>query len=255
MNFSWDEAVAQLLRDAIRKKLANYNPETTNMPFHTLLLGKDRMALYSFVQSLNTNFGTAIFEPVALLLAEKRFKTAQKQVVIGKKISLDAQFVIQNIMNRLSDASSFPSKSDEVDAIRQVCRTGEMTRIKTTRADLLLEDMQGVVYLFDLKTAKPNAGMFKDFKRTLLEWIAMYLVDHNPLQIHTAIAIPYNPYAPQPYERWTLRGMFDLDAELYVAEQFWDFIGGEGAYHHLLTIFERVGIELQDEIHAKFSQF
>lgn len=38
MNFSWDERVADLLRTAIRKKLATYTPETTNMPFHTLLL-------------------------------------------------------------------------------------------------------------------------------------------------------------------------------------------------------------------------
>lgn len=255
MMFSWDESVAELLRNAIRKKLANYHPETNNMPFHTLLLGKDRMALYSFVQSLNTNFGTTIFEPIAILVAQGRFKSAQRQVVIGKQISQDAQAIIQNIINHLSDASSQPSKSDEIDAIRQVYQTGEMAKLKTTRADIVLEDMQGAVYLFDLKTAKPNAGMFKEFKRTLLEWVAIYLIDHSPSQIHTAIAIPYNPYAPEPYERWTLRGMLDLPEELYVAENFWDFLGGDGTYNHLLTIFERVGIELQTEIETKFKQF
>lgn len=130
-----------------------------------------------------------------------------------------------------------------------------MAKTKTTRADIVLEDMQGTVYLFDLKTAKPNAAMFKDFKRTLLEWVAIYLLEYPHADVHTAIAIPYNPYAPQPYARWTLRGMFDLDSELYVAEEFWDFIGGDGAYNQLLRIFERVGIELKAEIDAKFTHF
>ncbi len=32
------------------------------MPFHYRLLGKDRMALYSFIHSLNTAFGNSIFD-------------------------------------------------------------------------------------------------------------------------------------------------------------------------------------------------
>jgi len=48
------------------------------MPFHTRLLGKDRLALYSFIHSLNTNFGTTIFEPVAVALASTHFKVAEE---------------------------------------------------------------------------------------------------------------------------------------------------------------------------------
>jgi len=29
--------------------------------------------------------------------------------------------------------------------------------------------------------------------------------------------------------------------------EFWDFLGGEGAYNELLNCFERVGIELRPE--------
>ena len=58
--------IEQVLKDALRKKFQNYNPEPALMPFHTRLLGKDRLALFSFVHSLNTNFGTSIFEPKSL---------------------------------------------------------------------------------------------------------------------------------------------------------------------------------------------
>ncbi len=45
-----------------------------------------------------------------------------------------------------------------------------------------------------------------------------------------------------------MAGMIDLDKELKVAKDFWDFLGGKGAYTELLNCFEKVGIELRDEI-------
>jgi len=109
--------------------------------------------------------------------------------------------------------------------------------------------------LFDLKTVKPNLSNFKDFKRTLLEWIAIYLYKHPDANVHSYLAIPYNPYEPKPYERWTLKGMLDLDNELKVGEEFWNFLAGKGAYQELLNCFERVGIELRPEIDEYFSKF
>ena len=57
--------VENAIKDSLRKKFHTYKPETNNMPFHYRLLGRDRMALFSFIHSLNTTFGTSIFEPVA----------------------------------------------------------------------------------------------------------------------------------------------------------------------------------------------
>ncbi len=73
--------------------------------------------------------------------------------------------------------------------------------------------------------------------------------------IHSYIAIPYNPYEPKPYERWTLKGMLDLDKELKVAKEFWDFLGGADAYNDLLSCFEEAGIELRPHIYKYFSKF
>jgi len=49
--------------------------------------------------------------------------------------------------------------------------------------------------------------------------------------------------------------MLDLDSELKVASEFWDFLGGEGAYQDLLDIFERIGIELRPEIDNYFTRY
>ena len=130
-----------------------------------------------------------------------------------------------------------------------------MKKIKTVKVDLFVQTKDGAIHLFDLKTVKPNASNFKDFKRTLLEWVAIYFAKYPDANVNSYIAIPYNPYEPNPYERWTMKGMLDLDYELKVADEFWDFLGNSGAYIDLLNCFERVGIKLRPKIDSFFSKF
>lgn len=72
--------------------------------------------------------------------------------------------------------------------------------------------------------------------------------------IKTIVAIPYNPYEPEPYERWTLKGLFDLENEVMVAEEFWDFLSGKGTYEDLFNVFEKAGLELYEEIDTKMKE-
>lgn len=248
-------SIEQVLKTSLRRKFQTYNPEPASMPFHTRLLGKDRLALYSFIHSLITNFGKSIFESVAETIAKNNFKSARSHTMAGELISEQSLFEIQKIMDDLETAASSPNKIAEIETIRQACQTGSMRKTKPTQVDLLIETYSNEIYLFDLKTAKPNAGGFKEFKRTLLEWVAIALASNPNAEINTAIAIPYNPYEPKPYKRWTLRGMLDLENELKVADEFWDFLGGKGTYQNLLDCFERVGIELRDEIDEYFARF
>lgn len=249
------ENIERVLKTSLRQKFANYNPEPAVMPFHTRLLGKDRLALYSFIHSLNTNFGTTIFEPVALELGKINFKNAKSQFNAGDYISEAAQFEIQKIIDKLTIAETYPNKPKEIEILRKVSNTGSMRKVKSTKVDIMLESHSNELFLFDLKTAKPNKGGFKEFKRTLLEWVATTFFNNPELNVNSLIAIPYNPYEPEPYNRWTIRGMLDLKFELKVGEEFWDFLGGDGAYNDLLDCFERVGIELRGEIDEYFERF
>jgi type II restriction enzyme len=225
------------------------------MPFHYRLLGKDRMALYSFIQSLNTTFGTSIYEPAAIALAEGRFAVASSQVTPHKRISSDAQTKIQEIMDQLTGAETEPNKGVEIEKIRKVCRSGQVHNVKLTKVDIWLQTFTGEIFMIDIKTAKPNITGFQAHKRTLLEWAASEMERNPNVEVHSLIGIPYNPYEPEPYQRWTIRGMLDLKHELLVADELWDFIGGDGAYQDLLDCFEQAGIELRPEIDEYFDRF
>jgi type II restriction enzyme len=245
--------IKTVIADCLRSKFRNYRPESGNMPFHFRLLGKDRMALYSFIQSLNTSFGTSIFEPAAVALATSRFAKVESQHVTGSEIFGDCQQKIQTIINELT-INPKPDKLKEIITL-QNSLTGSINKLKPAKVDLFVETKNGEQYLFDLKTVKPNKGDFQKYKQTLLEWAGIVLTANKNVKVHTLIAIPYNPYEPQPYQRWTMAGMLDLPQELMVAEEFWDFLGGQGAYNDLLDCFEQAGIELRPEIDSYFAKF
>jgi type II restriction enzyme len=109
--------------------------------------------------------------------------------------------------------------------------------------------------MFDLKTVKPNKGDFISYKRNMLEWLAVYFYQHPKAKVNTLISIPYNPYEPAEYKRWTMKGMLDLKKEVKVAAEFWDFLAGAGTYTDLLDCFEQAGIELRPEIDKHFDKF
>jgi hypothetical protein len=248
-------SIKDTLKQSLRNKFKNYHPETKNMPFHYRLLGKDRMALFSFIHSINTTFGTSVYEPVAIELAKERFTIAKVRVRPHNEISSASQQVIQNIIDELISADREPDRESEFASIKKVSRKPPIKKIKSGLVDLWLEDFDGNLFLIDMKTAKPNIEGFIGHKRKLLEWVAQELVMNPDVIIHSMIGIPYNPYEPKPYNRWTMRGIFDLKAELLVADELWDFIGGEGAYQDLLDCFEQAGIELRPEIDQYFTKF
>ncbi|MDR1460002.1 MAG: TdeIII family type II restriction endonuclease [Bacteroidales bacterium] len=247
------QQIQQVIANCLRNKFQNYAAKDNVMPFHFRLLGKDRLALYTFMQSLMTAFGTSIFEPVAAALAKTRFAEVKTQFVVGNTIFNNCQQSIQTIINQLTIAPK-PDKIQELELLKKSL-SGTINKLKPAKVDLFVETYSGEQYLFDIKTAKPNKGDFQKYKQTLLEWAGIAYTKNKEAKVHTVIAIPYNPYEPQPYQFWTMAGMLDLEDELMVAEKFWDFLGGKDTYTDLLDCFEKAGIKLRPEIDEYFARF
>ena len=160
-------------------------------------------------------------------------------------------------MNGLSAGSRSPNHADEIEQIRHNSTSGSQVKKKMRRVDIFLSK-GNTLYLIDLKTAKPNVAGFEKYKQDMLEWASTILYDAPGKDVRTIIAIPYNPYAPRPYSRWTLRGMLEIEnqSQLIVAEEFWNFLaGGKDIYEDLLKCFENVGCHMRDEIDNYFRRF
>ena len=247
-------SVEEIIESALRNKLANYSPEPSHMPFHTRLLGRDRMVLYSFIHSLSTNFGTTIFEKAAGSIAEGVFDTVKLQCKIDGIFTEKSQQTVSRIINELSRGSRVPNHEKEISEIITHVSSGKIVEKKLREVDIFLEK-DDTVFLIDLKTAKPNISGFEKHKQDMLEWAAAILHQNPAKNVRTIIAIPYNPYEPKPYSRWTLRGMLEIEnqSQLIVGEEFWNFLaGGKKIYQDLLDCFEKVGSKMRYEIDEHF---
>lgn len=247
--------IANLLKTIVREKLKKYEPETEHMPFHYRLLGKDRYAIFSFIQSLNTTFGVSIWEQVAVILAKGAGNHAERQYKLLGEIDSDTKNLIDETHYKLRKGEVAADKIAEIKRIREKIKKGEARIDPDSIVDLFVKIKDEENY-FDITSAKPNKKEFVALKLKLLRWTGLRLSQEKTAKVFTRLAIPYNPYHPEPYERWTLKGLYDLENnEILVGKEFWNFVASDNIYEELLDVFQEVGKELREEIDKKFAEF
>ena len=247
--------ISELLIRIVREKLKNYKPETKYIPFHHRLLGKDRYAMFSFIQSMNTSFGMSIWEQIAVILAKRAGHHAERPYKLLGEIDSETEEFIQKIHFQLRKGESNANKTLEMEQIRAKIRKGDAKIDPDSVVDFAVITNDEENY-FDITSVKPNMKEFAALKLKLLRWTALRLSQNKKVNVFTRLAIPYNPYHPEPYERWTLRGLFDLKHdEILVGEAFWNFAACDDIYEELLDVFQNVGEKLRNEINEKFAQF
>ncbi|MFH1608234.1 MAG: TdeIII family type II restriction endonuclease, partial [archaeon] len=221
--------------------------ETTSMPFLTRLMqDKEKVASYSFIHSLLTTLGMSIYEEVSRIIAEPHFDNVETGYDVKGEISNEENSVISKILQEIKNRMRKADKEIEIKEILK-CKSDGGRKIKI-RADLFLKKGDDEYYI-EIKTAKPNIDVFVKSKQKLLEWIAL-----RKKKVNTILAIPYNPYAPEPYSRFTMQGFLDEEKELYVAEKFWELLGGKGTYEEVLEIFDEIGKEFKEKIQEKIGE-
>lgn len=241
----WDR-IASFLREKLQQKIKKYERETTVMPFLSNLMQNEEMvATFSFIHSLNTTLGASIYEQLAKIIAQSTASGVGTHVKMDGTISPARKIVIDRILDDLRSGRITANKVMEIKEILSASKEGGTSQKARNVVDFYMK-RNDVEYYFEIKTAKPNIGEMTTAKTTLLEWVA-----RKDKPVKTILAIPYNPYEPSPYERFTEVGLLDKKEELMVGREFWDFLGGEGMYDNLLDIFNNIGKEFHDIINSK----
>lgn len=239
--------IKDLLSLKINEKLTNYVRETSSMPFLVKLMqDSEKVASYSFIHSLATILGQSVYEKVAEIIAEPHFDKVKTGYDVEGEITNEQNTIISKILQEIKARTRKANKEQEIKEILKAKSDGGR-KIKV-RADLFLKKGDDEYYI-EIKTAKPNIDVFVKSKQKLLEWIAL-----RKKRVNTILAIPYNPYHPEPYSRFTMQGYLDEEVELYVAEKFWELLGGKGTYKEVLDIFDEVGKEFKEKIKNKIKE-
>lgn len=246
--------IKSLLISSIKEKIRRYNPETQSKPFFEAIFSKRTVKLASLIQSFYTSFGTSIYEQIVVLLARKNAGyTAERQHVLLGRIDPNTETLINTLHLEILKSKTPGSKQKQIKQIRNSIRPGSRDRDPDSIVDISVKTSSGQEFYFDVTSVKPNIKEFRTLKKKLLRWVALRLSIDKSAKVNTALAIPYNPYHPKPYARWTSANLFDA-GELLVGANFWNFVAAEEVYEELLDTFREVGRELRPLIDNAMSQ-
>lgn len=247
LNQSQIQEIKNLLKSKLNDKLSKYARETTAMPFLVKLMqDAEKVASYSFIHSLATTLGMSVYEKISEIVASTHYDEVKTGYDVEGEITNEENSVISQILQEIKNGTRTANKEQEIKEILK-CKNNDGRRIKI-RADLFLRKGNDEYYI-EIKTAKPNIDVFVKSKQKLLEWVAL-----RKKKVNTILAIPYNPYHPEPYSRFTMQGYLDEQKELYVAEKFWELLGGKETYEEVLEIFDEVGKEFKERIQNKIKE-
>jgi hypothetical protein len=112
--------------------------------------------------------------------------------------------------------------------------------------DVFVKKPNGEELYIDITTVKPNLKEFRALRRKMLRWAALRYSQNKSAKVRTCIGIPYNPYHPKDYHRWT--GSQTSEEEVLVQNDLWKEFAGYDVFPDLVRVFQKVGIVMQKQL-------
>jgi hypothetical protein len=244
MDAQTKKQIGDLIRLKVTEKLQKYESETDYTPFFSAIFDKETIVMASLMQSLYTTFGMSIYEQMAVLLAKANGWHAERQYRIKGQIDQATENLIESICRQATS-----NKAQALQDIRSSIKPGQPLDDHEGVVDVYVRKPDGSELFVDITTVKPNLKEFRTMRRKMLRWAALRMSTNKDSVVDTRIGIPYNPYHPNPYDRWT-SSECDPAGDLLVQDELWAAFAGKEVFNELLKVFDDVGNELQHTVKA-----
>jgi hypothetical protein len=234
----------------------NLEQEMKNKPFHYALAPELVWKGSKFERSLVTVMGQIGWEQIARAIAEGYHGQAiNGKEIIGKTYTGRLN-IIHNILDELEHSDKKKAVRRKPDWNKELAQVlsvnnGNKSDVRIVWDLYIHNSHTNDFYYCEIKAPKPNSDQTKVSKEKMLKLKAIYPETNH----HVYFVLPYNPYGkredyahPHP-KRW-----FDMinDEVVLMGKEFWDLIGGIGAYEDLIEIFKEVGQEYQPRINREY---
>jgi hypothetical protein len=206
-------------------------------PFHSLFFRGEALKAFKQQRSIVTRMGMKLYPTLAEMIALDQYTDVHRNYRIQGTLDAAKVETIEGIVDELRRGLREPNHEKEIDAIIKAESRARQDVI--TVADLYIGDYQPGPFFAEIKSPRPNLDICAESKKAMLLFIALELEEgHDP---QAFLGFPYNPFLTRgQYKHWATFKVMDLEKQVLIGPEFWDTLGGEGAYQELMEILERV---------------
>ena len=239
------KAIMEAWVESQAPKLRRLNIDTVRQgyPFHQLIFSPDALLAARAERSIVTSMGSELYPRIAVALAQDRFQDVVTEHATEGDINEGACNLIEQIITELREPGRrrdrrTPNRAAELEAIMNL-RDGDPVR-RTVIADIYVGDFEGGPLFVELKTPLPNLDIAAESKKKMLYFLA--IMDRQDVAGAQAfLGLTYNPFVTRANYRHTFTSrIMDMENEVLIGSELWDYLGGEGAYDELLEIVAEI---------------
>ncbi len=258
MKDSTKSTVFEVLREFAVSQFPKLNKWTLDdirqgYPFHQIFFPEKEILAARIERSVVTSMGTQLYPSLAKSIAEDRFKEVFIEHRIEGLLNDAAINMIEQIVTELRtrETPRRPNHNSELQDILNSRGGGQATRSVT--ADLYINDFEHGPLFIELKSPLPNLDIAAESKRKLLYYLAI-MSRQRVSQAKAFLGLTYNPYVTRDkYRHSFTKRIMDMDKQVLMGDELWDYLGGSGTYAELLTIIGQVRQVLTHEIKGGFA--
>ena len=211
-------------------------------PFHQLFFSEEAIRAARLERSVVTSMGTNLYPALAEAIAKDRFNEVFLDHAIEGVVNDAAANLIEQIVTELRTSVRKPHHEAELRDIFNSMGGGQSHRVVT--ADVYVADFRPGPLFIELKTPKPNLDIAAESKRKLLYYLTI-MHRKGVSQAGAFLGFTYNPFMTrEKYKHNFTNRVMDINRQVLMGEELWDYLGGPGAYKELLAIIRQVRQEL-----------
>ena len=240
------QEITSIVAPWLRRHLFALVNRRPHIPFHQALFPDRDLSIWGEERSFSTALGNR-FQKIALVLARAVHGNGESNYTVTGSIPNATLSTIGAIVSDLRSGSrSMNGHYPEFCDMARSGYAGDLVQ-RSARLDVFYSDQGGGENYFEIKSPKPNRGQCWEATERLLLVQGLRASHTGPVRAY--YGMPYNPYGEDKatYAWHHATELLDIENQVLIGQQFWDFIGGPGTYSALLAIFEQIGIEVAAE--------
>lgn len=225
----------------------------SSKPLYAALVPDEIFKGSHFERRFVTPFG-GVWEKLAKVVAIEAHGNCSMGHHVTGVVGSESLRRIQEVLNKLEHNTKGAEKvkPDWDKELKYIRQGGGKPIPVTVTCDIFIHNEEtDTKYAFELKAPLPNSDQTKVSKEKMFKLLAM-----KPKQVDYAYyALAYNPYGKKKDYRWTFpMRWFNMhqDESVLIGDEFWELIGGKGAYKNFIKEINLLGKEYRERIYREF---